>query len=213
MDIPRTTFKKWRTRHLQELKRDYRQYLADSLDDEGFDITHVEDFDAWTREEYEILHASAQNLTLSAHYRGRDVSAVPAQHLGACRAETAAVRLAQGVISSCFCGCHRFFLEAVVGRMNVHNKGDSPRLFPDKNGEITAMCVIISPLVSESLWEFLHTPQLCSAPHCTGERGRIWRSPRKPDRSKRHDGPHREPHGIRNFRQDSTRDARKTGDC
>jgi hypothetical protein len=158
MDIPRTTFKKWRTRHLQELKRDYRQYLADSLDDEGFDITHVEDFDAWTREEYEILHASAQNLTLSAHYRGRDVSAVPAQHLGACRAETAAVRLAQGVISSCFCGCHRFFLEAVVGRMNVHNKGDSPRLFPDKNGEITAMCVIISPLVSESLWGCLHTP-------------------------------------------------------
>ena len=59
MDIPRTTFEEWRTRHLQELKRDYRQYLADSLDDDGFDITHIEDFDAWTREEYEILHAYA----------------------------------------------------------------------------------------------------------------------------------------------------------
>jgi hypothetical protein len=57
MDIPRTTFAEWRTCHLQELKRDYRQYLTDILDDDGFDITHVEDFDAWTREEYELLHA------------------------------------------------------------------------------------------------------------------------------------------------------------
>jgi hypothetical protein len=32
-----------------------RQYLHDILDDDGFDIRHVEDFDAWTREEYEIL--------------------------------------------------------------------------------------------------------------------------------------------------------------
>ncbi len=43
------------------------------------------------------------------------------------------------------------------------------------------------------------------------ERGRTWRNVRKPDRSKRSGGTHREPHEIRNFRQDSMQDARKTG--
>jgi hypothetical protein len=43
------------------------------------------------------------------------------------------------------------------------------------------------------------------------EKGSTWQSRRKPDRSKRHDGPHREPLGIRNSRQDSTRDTGKTG--
>jgi hypothetical protein len=61
MDIPRTPFEEWRTRHMQELIRDYRQYLRDVLDDAGFDIRHVEDFDAWTREEYELLHAYADD--------------------------------------------------------------------------------------------------------------------------------------------------------
>jgi hypothetical protein len=43
-------------RHLHELTRYYRQYLRDVLDDEGFDITTVEDFDWWTGREYEIAH-------------------------------------------------------------------------------------------------------------------------------------------------------------
>jgi hypothetical protein len=43
------------------------------------------------------------------------------------------------------------------------------------------------------------------------KRGRTWKSAGKPDRSKRPDGTHREPHEIKDFRQDSMRDTRKTG--
>ena len=56
MDIPRTPFEEWRTRQMQELIREYRQYLRDILDDDGFDIRHVEDYWTWTDREYEILH-------------------------------------------------------------------------------------------------------------------------------------------------------------
>ena len=56
MDTLRTTFEEWRTRHTQELVREYRQYLRDILDDDGFDIRHVEDYWMWTDREYEILH-------------------------------------------------------------------------------------------------------------------------------------------------------------
>lgn len=55
MDIPHGPFEEWRTRHLQELTRDYRHYLRDILDDDGFDITNVEDFYMWAGAEYEIL--------------------------------------------------------------------------------------------------------------------------------------------------------------
>jgi hypothetical protein len=53
------SFDEWRTRHMQELVREYRHYVAKALDDAGFDIRHVEEFDAWTQAEYEILHRDA----------------------------------------------------------------------------------------------------------------------------------------------------------
>jgi hypothetical protein len=56
MDTPRDTFEEWRTRHTQELVREYRQYLRDILDDDGFDIRHVEDYWMWADREYKILH-------------------------------------------------------------------------------------------------------------------------------------------------------------
>lgn len=56
MDTRQPPFEEWRTRHTQELMREYRQYLRDILDDDGFDIRHVEDYWTWTGVEYEILH-------------------------------------------------------------------------------------------------------------------------------------------------------------
>lgn len=56
MDRSHATFEEWRTRQEQELMRNYRQYLRDVLDDDGFDIRHVEDYWMWTGTEYEILH-------------------------------------------------------------------------------------------------------------------------------------------------------------
>ena len=56
MNTPSPPFDEWRARHFQELARHYRQYLRDVLDDEGFDIVNVEDFDWWTSREYEIAH-------------------------------------------------------------------------------------------------------------------------------------------------------------
>jgi hypothetical protein len=59
MHPPPLSFDEWRTRHLPELIQDYRHYLAEALDDPGFDIRHIEEFDAWTQAEYEILHRDA----------------------------------------------------------------------------------------------------------------------------------------------------------
>jgi hypothetical protein len=56
---PPLSFDEWRTRHLPELIQDYRHYLAEALDDASFDIRHIEEFDAWTQKEYEILHRDA----------------------------------------------------------------------------------------------------------------------------------------------------------
>lgn len=53
------SFDDWRTRHLPELIQEYRHYLAEALDDPGFDLRHIEEFDAWTQAEYEILHRGA----------------------------------------------------------------------------------------------------------------------------------------------------------
>jgi hypothetical protein len=67
MDTPHQPFEEWRTRHLQELTRDYRQYLRDILDDDGFDITNVEDFYTWTRPEYEAVQVPVEESCMYHH--------------------------------------------------------------------------------------------------------------------------------------------------
>jgi hypothetical protein len=59
MHRPDISFDAWRTRHLQELVQEYRHYLADALDDPGFDIRHIEEFDAWAQAAYEIRYRDA----------------------------------------------------------------------------------------------------------------------------------------------------------
>jgi hypothetical protein len=59
MNIPPIPFDAWRTRHLPELIQDYRHYVAKALDDAGFDIRYIEEFDAWAQAKYEILHRDA----------------------------------------------------------------------------------------------------------------------------------------------------------
>jgi hypothetical protein len=65
MDNPHQPFEEWRTRHHQELTRDYRQYLRDVLDDDSFDITTVEDFYTWSRPEYGVFCISPNKVYFS----------------------------------------------------------------------------------------------------------------------------------------------------
>ena len=68
METPPESFTEWRTRHHEELIQDYRQYLRDVLDDDGFDISTVEDFWTWARPEYEALHGMPEHGDESCMY-------------------------------------------------------------------------------------------------------------------------------------------------
>jgi hypothetical protein len=56
-----------------ELIESYRQYLQDSVENEGFDITMIEDFNTWSREEYWSLTSlpavGRQRVTVSQRKR------------------------------------------------------------------------------------------------------------------------------------------------
>lgn len=52
MYIPAMPFEAWETLHRSELVARFRDYLRDVIDDAGFDLTQVEDYQAWAREEY-----------------------------------------------------------------------------------------------------------------------------------------------------------------
>ena len=55
MDIPTTSFEKWEAVHRHELIEQFREYLRDVIDDSGFELTQVEDYWTWAREEYTCL--------------------------------------------------------------------------------------------------------------------------------------------------------------
>lgn len=53
MDIPSTSFEAWEAAHRIELMAQFREYVRDALDDDGFDLTWLEDYWTWAREEYD----------------------------------------------------------------------------------------------------------------------------------------------------------------
>jgi hypothetical protein len=55
MDIPTTSFAAWEAAHRGELVARFREYVRDALDDAGFDLTWIEDYWTWAREEYACL--------------------------------------------------------------------------------------------------------------------------------------------------------------
>lgn len=48
-------FNLWKQDNLEDLKKEYRDYLQDTANDENFEIEHIEDFDLWCEVEFEAL--------------------------------------------------------------------------------------------------------------------------------------------------------------
>lgn len=56
-----TTFEEWETEHYNDLLTEYRDYLRSVVAEwDDADMTDVEDFATWAREEYELWKQHAQ---------------------------------------------------------------------------------------------------------------------------------------------------------
>lgn len=56
MDIPNTSFKEWEKEHYSELLAEYHHYLRSVVAEwDDVDMTEVEDYATWAREEYALL--------------------------------------------------------------------------------------------------------------------------------------------------------------
>ncbi len=58
MDIPTVPFEEWEALHHSEISEHFRDYLRDAIDDTGFELTEIEDYWTWAREEYACLRDS-----------------------------------------------------------------------------------------------------------------------------------------------------------